>query len=100
VLCCAVLCCAVLCCAVLCCAVLCCAVLCCAVLCCAVLCCAVQGHYGHSVALINRAEMVMCKGEPLPVDLRIRRGEMTFVVLGGGGRMQFGYGETPPRGEW
>lgn len=34
-----------------------------------------QGHYGDAVALINRSEMVMCQGEPLPIDLRVRRGE-------------------------
>jgi hypothetical protein len=40
------------------------------------LCCAVcQGHYGDAVALINRSEMVMCQGEALPIDLRVRRGE-------------------------
>lgn len=44
-------------------------------------CRALQGHYGDAVALINRSEVVMCQGEPLPIDLRVRRGEAHIVQL-------------------
>jgi len=33
-----------------------------------------QGHYDNAVQLINRTELVMCQQEPLPIDLKIRRG--------------------------
>eukprot|EP00882_Tetradesmus_deserticola_P031297 GHRQ01035385.1.p2 GENE.GHRQ01035385.1~~GHRQ01035385.1.p2 ORF type:complete len:170 (+),score=85.49 GHRQ01035385.1:1467-1976(+) len=33
-----------------------------------------MGHYNNAVQLVNRSEAVMCKEEPLPIDLKIRRG--------------------------
>eukprot|EP00775_Hariotina_reticulata_P002357 gene2357-2663_t len=32
------------------------------------------GHYANAVQLINRSERVMCQEEPLPIDLKVRRG--------------------------
>eukprot|EP00879_Flechtneria_rotunda_P025874 GHRR01027529.1.p1 GENE.GHRR01027529.1~~GHRR01027529.1.p1 ORF type:complete len:731 (+),score=267.01 GHRR01027529.1:1020-3212(+) len=33
-----------------------------------------MGYYGDAIQLINRSESVICKQEPLPIDLKARRG--------------------------
>ncbi|WIA35287.1 hypothetical protein OEZ86_003745 [Tetradesmus obliquus] len=33
-----------------------------------------MGHYNNAAQLVNRSEVVMCREEPLPIDLKVRRG--------------------------
>jgi len=39
-----------------------------------------QGHYANAVQLINRSERVMCQGDLLPIDLKVRRGTDGCVI--------------------